>query len=58
MAKARIILTLERDVPPSGSGAPDCGYDAYYLKKQIEQDPKLEGKMAVVAIQIEQDFDG
>lgn len=56
VGKARITITIERDVPDSGSGAPDCGHDAYYLKKVIEKDEKLEGKLKVVGIQIEQLF--
>ena len=54
----RIIITIERDVPETGSGCPDLGHDAYYIKKWVEKDAELKGKPRVVNIEIEQEFNG
>jgi len=39
--KGMIVIELETTTPDSGSGLPDLGHDAYWLKKQI---PQLEFK--------------
>lgn len=42
--RGRIIIELATEkTPDSGSGLPDLGHDAYWLKKEI---PKLEFKDA------------
>jgi hypothetical protein len=56
MATASIAITIEVDVPPSGSKAPDLGYVSYYIKKWIEQDAEIKGKPRVVDIEIHQTF--
>lgn len=58
MATARIIITVERDVAETGSGAPDAAHAAYYLKKKIEEDTELKGNPRVVDIKTEQGFPG
>jgi hypothetical protein len=56
MGKARIIITIERDVADTGSTVPDAAHAAYYLKKKIEDDTDLKGNPRVIDIKIEQDF--
>lgn len=41
--KGTITLELTTTTPDSGSGLPDLGHDAYWLKKQI---PELDFKDA------------
>lgn len=53
MATAIITITIERDIPDSGSGGPDLGHDAYAMKKTIEG-MGFKGDLKVVGIETEQ----
>lgn len=55
MATGTITITIEQDIPESGSGGPALGHTGYRLKKLLEMSRQdFQGNPRVVRIRTEQ----